>query len=93
MRTAILALAMAAPGLAFGQDAEPTGGPATCGQFLTMDLAARIGALTAIEPLGDEIDPGDEAASKQWAEQVANACAGSPDRQLSDAAAQALGGD
>ena len=65
----------------------------TCGEFVGMDPAARLEALAAIELLGGELADADPALVRQWAHEVAAACAGHPDRPLSDAAARALGGN
>jgi hypothetical protein len=65
-------------------------GARTCGEYRKLDMAGQVAALTGIEPLGDEIDPSDEGASKLWADEVAEACGDDADRPLADAAAAAL---
>lgn len=92
MRRIALALALAAaPALAQSPAEELN--PDTCGAFLPLDTAGRVAMLTAIQPLGDEINAADQGAARQWTEQVAAACHGHPDRPLSEAAASALGAD
>jgi hypothetical protein len=95
---ATLTFALLAPA-AFGQDAlqgelapDPGMDAPTCGRFETLDSAGQIGMLTAIQPLGDEIDPSDADAARQWAAEVSRACGGRADRPLADAAREALGG-
>lgn len=89
----MVALALAAvPGWAVAQEAS-MGGPVACGAFVTMDSTEQLAVLSAIEPLGGEIDPEDVAASQDWARDVTKACAGKPDRTVEDAARAALGGD
>lgn len=93
MQRIFLALALAAtPALAQIEfSGEP--GATTCGAFTAMDSAGRQQALIGVQPLGDDIAGADPALAAQWADEVAAACAGHPDRPLSDAAATALGGD
>ena len=89
----VLAWAGAAAGAAVAQTLAPLDagpGVATCGEFRKLDMAGQVAALTAIERLGDEIDPADEGAAQQWADQVAEACGDEADRPLEDAAAAAL---
>lgn len=89
--TMMVALAWA--GAAAGQTLAPLDsgpGVATCGEYRKLDMAGQVAALTAIEPIGDEIDPSDAAASKLWADQVAEACGDDAARPLEDAAAAAL---
>jgi hypothetical protein len=90
-----LVAGLAAPAHAQGALAPaPLPGAPTCGAFLAIgDYPGRLQALAGIQPLGDEIDAQDEAASRQWADAVAAACEGHPDRPLADAADTALGGD
>ena len=90
-RLALALLLAAAPALA--QTPAEVLDPDTCGGFTPLDTAARVQMLTTIQPLGDEIDAADRDAARQWADAVAAACAGRPDRPLADAAASALGGD
>lgn len=92
-----LSLAVLAPA-AFGQDTlqdelapDPGMDAPKCGQFVTLDSLAQIQMLSAIQPLGDEIDPNDAAAAEQWAAEVTRACGNHGDRPLADAARQALG--
>lgn len=92
MRRLVLAVMVALPGWALAQEA-PAGGPVTCGAFVTMDSTEQLAVLSAIEPLGGEIDAEDVAASQDWARDVTEACAGKPDRTVEDAARAALGGD
>ncbi|TPE49758.1 hypothetical protein [Amaricoccus solimangrovi] len=66
-----------------GQDAE------TCADFVALDEGDRVGALTAIEPFGDDIGAEDEAAARDWADEVARQCEGHPDLSLTAAAAAA----
>ena len=82
----------------FGQDAlqnelapDPGMDAPTCGHFQTLDFPGQIGLLSAIQPLGDEIDPSDADAARQWATEVAQACGDHADRPLADAAREALG--
>ena len=90
---AALALAsLAAPAVA--QSAlTPPGGGVSCGDFAKMDAAGRIEALSAIEPLGGEINDQDADAAQQWSDQVYAACGDDPARALDDAASAALGGN
>jgi hypothetical protein len=88
MRPTLILAFLAAPALAQSPDAVLD--PETCGVFTAMDTAGRIAVLTTIEPLGDDIDAADQGAAAAWADTVAEACAGHPDRLLSDAAASAL---
>lgn len=86
-------VALAWAGAAAGQALAPVdagSGARTCGEYRKLDMAGQVAALTAIEPLGDEIDPADEGAAKQWADQVAEACSDDDGRPLEDAAAAAL---
>ena len=92
MRTAcFVALLALAPGLTRAQGAleDPSG--MTCAEFSTLAVGDQVGALSTLEPFGDDMNPGDEAASKQWAATVAAACEGHPDRLLPDAARDAMG--
>ncbi len=98
MRRAVLAGAVAAgiAGSAVAQDApapEPQGGPVTCGEFASMDSVGQLAALSAIEPLGGEIDAQDVDAAEQWAKSVGAACADDTGKPLAEAAREALGGD
>jgi hypothetical protein len=85
-----LALALAASSV-LAQTPDAVLNPTTCGAYTQLDTAARIRMLSGIQPFGDDIDAADQNAAGQWAEEVAAACAGHPDRLLSDAATQALG--
>lgn len=87
---ALLALLAALPASA-QIAAEPGIGGDSCAEYLAMEgYDARIAALSAIQPLGDEINATDDGIAHQWADQVAGACEGHPDRSLADAAAAAL---
>ena len=91
-----LAIAAALPWPALAQTAPapgPQSGSTTCAAFTAMSSADRVTALSSIEPLGGELELSDPTLSAQWAATVASACAGTPDRSLSDAAAAALGGN
>ena len=66
------------------------GGP-TCGAFAGLDMQGRIDMLAGIQPLGDDIDPGDADAARQGADEVARACGGDAHRPLDEAARTALG--
>jgi hypothetical protein len=92
IRLALALVALAAPALA-QVSPDPLPGATTCGAFTAMDSAARLQALTATQPLGDDLGGADPALAGQWADEVAAACAGHPERPLADAAAQALGAD
>jgi hypothetical protein len=74
--------------LAPGVDA----GAATCAEFMDLGMAERVAMLAAL-PIGDEIDQADMPAAEGFADDVASACSGSPDRPLGDAARQTMGGD
>lgn len=76
-----------------GNDLAPDPGMDTplCGAFDALDVDGQIRMLTAIQPLGDEIEAGDHDAARQWAAEVATACGGKADRPLADAAREALG--
>jgi hypothetical protein len=68
-------------------------GTTTCGQFAVMDSIGRQNALTGIEPLGGSLPGSDPELVRQWENAVSAACQGQPERRLSDAAAEALGGN
>jgi len=85
MRLALIAL-LAAPAAAHSPSEVLD--PDTCGASL--DDAASIQVLSTIEPFGDDLDAEDQDAARQWADEVAAACHGHPDRPLSDAAAAAM---
>ncbi len=89
---ALAAAAAAAPALAQSPLAPAPGG-VSCGDFTRMDAAGRIEALSAIEPLGGEINNQDADAAQQWSNEVYKACGDDPARALADAAASALGAD
>jgi hypothetical protein len=65
----------------------------SCGDFAKMDADARLAALSAIEPLGGELNGQDVDAARQWSDEVFAACGDDADRPLADAANAALGGD
>ena len=90
MRLTLLLLALAAAP-AFAETPSEVLDPDTCGAFAALDGPGRIAMLQGIEPFGDDIDPADTAAAEAWSNEVYEACAGHPDRPLSDAAATALG--
>ncbi|MFT3974722.1 MAG: hypothetical protein QM699_15090 [Amaricoccus sp.] len=93
MRRIILGLALVLGAPAGAQTLAPldTGpGVKTCGEFRKLDLAAQVAALATVQPLGDEIDPSDQDAAENWADEVADACGDDADRPLEDAAAAAL---
>lgn len=93
MRRIVLGMALVLGGPVAAETLAPldTGsGMKTCGEFMQLDFPGRVTALTGIEPLGDEIDPSDENAAKQWANRVAEACGDDAARPLEDAAAAAL---
>jgi hypothetical protein len=97
MKYMVLALAllsrMALP--AYTQNAlgpDPGPGAVTCGEFTALDtVAQRLAMLSTVQPFGDDIEPGDQNASEQWAATVTAACAGHSDRPLADAARKAMG--
>jgi hypothetical protein len=96
MRGIALTLTLAAlASAAFGQDVlSPDTGPGdpTCGRFLTLgSIEAQVQMLSTIQPLGDEIDPNDADAARQWAAEVTRACGDHADRPLEEAAREALG--
>lgn len=86
---ALLALTPASAQIEFS--GEP--GETTCGEFTAMGPDARHEALIATEPAGGELIGSAPDIARQWSDEVASACAGHPDRPLSQAAAQALGGN
>jgi hypothetical protein len=93
----MLMLALLAPA-AFGQELlgnelapAPGMGAPKCGEFVTLDSLEQVRMLSTIQPLGDEIDPNDADASRQWAAEVTAACGDHPDRPLAEAAREALG--
>jgi hypothetical protein len=95
-RALALAIVAAVPLPALAQTAPAPGtqsGPTTCAQFTAMASTDQVAALSSIEPLGGELDSSDPTITAQWAAAVTSACEGHPDRALSDAAAEALGGD
>ncbi len=92
-----LTLAALAPAV-FGQTLlqgdlapEPGMDAPECGQFVDADSLQQIQMLSAIQPLGDEIDPNDTAMAQQWAGEVTKACGSDRNRPLADAARAALG--
>jgi hypothetical protein len=86
--------AVAAPAVAQSVlSPDPMPGATTCAEFTAMSSAARLQSLTAIQPLGDDIEGADPAMAGQWSDEVAAACARDPELPLADAADQALGGD
>jgi hypothetical protein len=90
---AALALASLAEPAAAQSALAPPGGGVSCGEFAKMDAAGRLEALSAIEPLGGEVNDQDADAAQQWSDQVFAACGDDPERALDDAASAALGGD
>jgi len=93
----VLAGLMALPGAVLAQDvlAPPAAleDATTCAAFEAMDSLQRVAALSAIEPLGGEMNPADPAQSAEWVRSVAEACHGAPEKRLDAAAREALGGD
>jgi hypothetical protein len=87
MRLVLIAL-LAAPAAA--QSPSEVLDPDTCGAYVALDDAARVQVLMTIEPFGDDLDAEDQDAARRWADEVAAACHGHPDRPLSDAAAAAM---
>jgi hypothetical protein len=90
---AVLALVLLAGPVAAQSALAPPGGGVTCGDFAKMDAAGRVEALSAIEPLGGELNDQDAEAAQQWSDEVFSACGDEPERPLADAASAALGGD
>lgn len=90
LRTIPLVLALATALPAFAQTPSEVLNPDTCGSYLAMETAQRIGLLTTIEPVGDEVNEADQNQARQWSEDVAAACEGHPERSLSEAADEAL---
>ena len=89
-----LVLAAAAPTMAQSAlSPDPPPGAKTCAEFMGMNSTARLEALTAIQPLGDDLQGADPVIAAQWSGEVASACARDPNLPLADAAAQALGAD
>jgi len=92
--TLAFAVATAASGQATLQDElapEPGADAPRCGEFVTLDSLRQIQVLSTIQPLGDEIDPNDADAARQWADEVTRACGDHRDRPVADAAREALG--
>jgi hypothetical protein len=88
MRSFVLALTLALPPVpTFAQDAETM----TCAQFGALASDAQMQVLSTIQPFGDDMEPGDQGASEQWAATVAGACADHPDRPVTEAARDAMG--
>jgi hypothetical protein len=86
-----LALALAAPSMAQSVlSPDPLPGATTCAEFMALSSAARLQTLTAIQPLGDDLESADPAIAAQWSGGVASACARDPNLPLADAAAQAI---
>jgi hypothetical protein len=90
---AVVALASLAAPAAAQSALAPPGDGTSCGDFARMDAAGRIAALSAIEPLGGELNDQDADAAQQWSDEVFAACGDDPERPLADAASAALGGD
>lgn len=87
MRITAFAAALAAvPALGLADDP----GAMTCATFATLPSDRQVAALSTIEPLGDEMNAADAAASEDWAAAVTAACRDHPDRLLPDAARDAL---
>ncbi len=76
-----------------GQSPVLEAGGTTCDAFVRMGPADRVRVLSGIEPLGGSLAGAEPAIAAQWAAQVASTCDGTPDRYVSDAARQALGGN
>ena len=98
MRRAVLSVAVAAgiAGSAVAQELRRRSrkaAPSPAVSSPAMDSAWQLAALSAIEPLGGEIDAQDVDAAEQWARAVGEACADAPDKLLAQAAREALGGD
>ena len=97
MKQILLAGALATlPALAAAQIALSPGigaDPMTCGQYGDLDVDGQVAALSALPTAGDDIGLGDQTGARQWAETVLAACAGHPDRPLSDVATEAFEGD
>jgi hypothetical protein len=97
MKNMVLALALVGPmaSAAHPQNAlgpNPGPGAVTCGEFTALDtVAQRLAMLSTVQPFGDDIEPGDQNASEQWAATVTAACAGHSDRPLADDAREAMG--
>ncbi len=89
MRPILLLALMTSCGAALAQEG-PYADQTDCQQFLTMDTATRLELLSQIEPLGDDIEPDDQAATNQWVHDVSKACEGHPDMALTAAAEQAM---
>lgn len=88
MRIAAFAIALAfGPAVALAED-DPDG--MTCARFLTLAVDDQVAVLSTLEPLGDEMNATDAAASKDWAGAVGAACHDHPDRLLPEAARDAL---
>ena len=92
MKSIVLALAITAPMAvpAFAQGGLFADGM-TCARFAALDAADQVQVLSTVEPMGDDIEADDQAASEQWAATVASACADHPDRMVTDAARDAMG--
>ncbi len=89
MKPILLLALMTAGGAALAQQG-PYADETSCKQFLTMDTATRLGLLSQIEPLGDDIEPDDRQATDQWVHDVSKACEGHPEMALTAAAEQAM---
>lgn len=85
--TAIAAALALGPAFVLAED-DPDA--MTCASFLTLAVEDQVAALSTLEPLGDEMNPTDAAASKDWAATVSAACRDHPERPLPEAARDAL---
>lgn len=85
---AIIAFAALTPMLAVAED-DPGG--MTCARFAMLDVPEQVAALSTLEPLGDDINASDTAASEQWAAAVTAACRDRADTPLPEAARDAIG--
>ncbi len=65
------------------------GGP-TCAAYDKMDYNTRVETLRGIPPVGGDLGASDSNIVAQWTEDVAKACKGHPNDQLSRAADRAL---
>jgi hypothetical protein len=85
--TALLGLGLA-PALAAAEDDAAA---MSCARFTTLGVTEQVTALSTLEPLGDEINASDAAASRDWAAAVAAVCHDRPETLLPEAARDALG--
>jgi hypothetical protein len=91
MTRVLLGVAMlaqaACPAFAEGLFAEGM----TCSRFGALSVADQVQVLSTVGAMGDDIEPDDQAAAREWAATVTSACAGHPDRLVPDAARDAMG--